>query len=56
MSVVLLITITGCADDPLEYLLADGVRDATDGFALTGSFSSGMIPVEGGGHPANVVH
>lgn len=36
-------------DDHPQYLLADGVRDATDGFAVTGTVGSGAIPVEGGG-------
>lgn len=37
------------ADDHLQYLLVDGVREATDGFAVTGTYGSGMIPIEGEG-------
>jgi len=36
-------------DDHSQYLLVDGVRDATDGFAVTGTFGSGTIPTEGPG-------
>lgn len=36
------------ADDHPQYLLA-GVRDAADGFAVTGTAGSGAIPVEGAG-------
>ncbi|NBC03452.1 MAG: hypothetical protein GVY20_07070 [Bacteroidetes bacterium] len=36
-------------DDHLQYLLVDGVREATDGFAVTGTFDSGTVPIEGSG-------
>lgn len=36
-------------DDHPQYLLADGSRAATDGFAVTGTLNSGAIPVEGAG-------
>ncbi|MDX1548011.1 MAG: tail fiber domain-containing protein, partial [Rhodothermales bacterium] len=36
-------------DDHGQYVLADGVRAATDGFAVTGTFGTGAIPVEGAG-------
>jgi hypothetical protein len=37
------------ADDHLQYLLVNGVRDALDGFAVTGIYQSGTIPIEGEG-------
>lgn len=36
-------------DDHAQYLLTDGVRDATGGFAVTGTRNTGVIPVEGAG-------
>lgn len=36
-------------DDHLQYLLIDGVRNATGGFAVTGTQGLGSIPVEGAG-------
>ena len=36
-------------DDHTQYLLTDGVRDATDGFAVSGTLGTGSIPVEGAG-------
>lgn len=36
-------------DDHAQYVLADGVRDVTDGFAVTGAFGTGVIPVAGSG-------
>lgn len=36
-------------DDHEQYVLADGVRSTTNGFAVTGALSSGVIPVEGAG-------
>ena len=42
--------LSGLADDDhTQYVLADGVRDATDGFAVTGTFGSGTIPTSGPG-------
>jgi hypothetical protein len=42
--------LTGLADDDhTQYVLADGVRGTTDGFAVTGALFTGSIPVEGGG-------
>ena len=32
-----------------QYLLADGVRNTTDGFAVTGTFATGVIPTTGAG-------
>lgn len=42
--------LTGLADDdhPL-YLLTNGVRNATNGFAVTGTQGTGTIPATGGG-------
>jgi hypothetical protein len=37
------------ADDHTQYVLANGVRATTDGFAVTGEFGSGKIPVSGEG-------
>ncbi len=39
----------GSTDDLTQYLLTDGVRQATDGFAVTGEFNTGTIPAEGEG-------
>lgn len=36
-------------DDHTQYLLANGVRTATNGFAVTGTIGSGSIPMEGAG-------
>lgn len=36
-------------DDHTQYILADGVRNTTSGFAVTGVLDSGSIPVEGPG-------
>lgn len=36
-------------DDHGQYLLSDGVRATTNGFAVTGTSGSGAIPVEGSG-------
>nr|MDP2497696.1 hypothetical protein [Candidatus Palauibacterales bacterium] len=36
-------------DDHSQYLLTDGVRNATDGFAVTGETGVGTIPVTGQG-------
>jgi hypothetical protein len=42
--------LTGLADDDHpQYLLADGVRASTNGFAVTGTFGSGAIPATGRG-------
>jgi len=42
--------LTGLTDDDHpQYLLADGVRSSTNGFAVGGTFGSGAIPVEGAG-------
>jgi hypothetical protein len=42
--------LTGLADDDHgQYLLTNGVRAATDGFAVTGEVGVGNIPVEGAG-------
>jgi hypothetical protein len=42
--------LSGLADDDhLQYLLTNGVRDATDGFAVTGTAGTGTIPVVGNG-------
>jgi hypothetical protein len=43
-------SLTGLADDDhLQYLLANGVRPAADGFAVTGTFGTGSIPASGNG-------
>jgi len=43
-------TLTGLTDDDhTQYLLVNGVRNATDGFAVTGTFGSGAIPATGSG-------
>jgi hypothetical protein len=34
-------------DDHAQYLLTDGVRNATNGFAVTGTFGTGTIPTTG---------
>lgn len=36
-------------DDHPQYVLVDGVRDATDGLAVTGTSGIGVIPAEGPG-------
>jgi hypothetical protein len=36
-------------DDHAQYLLADGVRSSTNGFAVTGTVGAGSIPASGGG-------
>jgi hypothetical protein len=36
-------------DDHTQYLLTDGVREATDGFAVTGQPGTGAIPATGSG-------
>lgn len=36
-------------DDHTQYLLMNGVRTATDGFAVNGTFGGGNIPVSGAG-------
>jgi trimeric autotransporter adhesin len=36
-------------DDHPQYLLTEGVRQSTNGFAVTGSIGSGSIPTSGGG-------
>ena len=36
-------------DDHLQYLRANGVRAAANGFAVTGNFGLGIIPIEGAG-------
>lgn len=36
-------------DDHPQYVLVDGVRDATDGFAVTGTKGTGAIPATGAG-------
>lgn len=36
-------------DDHEQYLLTDGVRNATDGFAVTGAVGTGSLPATGGG-------
>ncbi len=36
-------------DDHTQYLLADGVRNTTNGFVVTGTESSGVIPTSGEG-------
>ncbi|MGH7555065.1 MAG: tail fiber domain-containing protein [Longimicrobiales bacterium] len=36
-------------DDHAQYLLTNGVRNATDGFAVTGTLNVGSIPATGGG-------
>jgi hypothetical protein len=36
-------------DDHSQYLLTDGVRQAVDGFAVTGVMGSGTLPVTGSG-------
>ena len=42
--------LTGLTDDDhLQYLLVDGVRASTDGFAVTGTIGAGRIPVSGSG-------
>lgn len=42
--------LTGLMDDDHpQYVLANGVRAANDGFALTGSFGVGSIPLNGAG-------
>lgn len=42
--------LTGLGDDDhLQYLLVNGVRDATNGFAVTGTVGDGVIPFEGPG-------
>lgn len=42
--------LTGLGDDDHgQYVLVDGVRDATDGFAVTGILGTGAIPAEGAG-------
>jgi hypothetical protein len=42
--------LTGLLDDDhQQYLLGNGVREAVNGFAVTGTLNSGVIPVEGGG-------
>jgi hypothetical protein len=43
-------SLTGLDDDDhLQYLLADGVRNTTNGFAVTGEYGTGTIPVSGPG-------
>ena len=43
--------LTGLADDDhTQYLLVNGVRDAVDGFAVTGRSGVGVIPVSGRGN------
>jgi hypothetical protein len=37
------------ADDHSQYLLVNGVRQATDGFAVTGTPGEGIIPIQGEG-------
>ena len=42
--------LTGLADDDhTQYLLADGGRASTNGFAVTGTYGTGAIPASGGG-------
>jgi hypothetical protein len=42
--------LSGLADDDHpQYLLADGVRTTTNGFAVTGAIQTGSIPVTGAG-------
>jgi len=42
--------LTGLTDDDHpQYLLGDGVRASTNGFAVTGTFGSGNIPITGAG-------
>lgn len=42
-------TLSGLADDDhSQYILADGARTTTNGFAVTGTFGSGSIPTTGG--------
>lgn len=42
--------LNGLADDDhTQYVLADGVRNTTNGFAVTGTFGAGTIPVSGDG-------
>ena len=42
--------LTGLTDDDhVQYLLADGVRNTTNGFAVTGALGAGTIPATGGG-------
>jgi hypothetical protein len=42
--------LTGLTDDDHPpYVLADGVRNTVDGFAVTGAFGTGSIPLEGAG-------
>lgn len=36
-------------DDHPQYLLADGIRNATSGFAVTGTLGTGTIPAAGAG-------
>ena len=43
----LLLNLT--ADDHAQYLLTNGVRNTTNGFAVTGALNAGSIPVEGAG-------
>lgn len=43
-------SLTGLTDDDHpQYALADGVRNATNGFAITGTFNAGTIPISGAG-------
>jgi uncharacterized small protein (DUF1192 family) len=43
-------TLAGLADDDHpQYLLAAGVRQSTNGFAVTGTLGTGTVPVSGGG-------
>jgi hypothetical protein len=43
-------TLTGLADDDhAQYVLANGVRAATNGFAVTGIVGNGVIPASGPG-------
>jgi hypothetical protein len=43
-------SLTGLTDDDHpQYLLAEGVRSSTDGFAVTGTVGSGAIPITGPG-------
>jgi hypothetical protein len=42
--------LTGLTDDDhTQYALADGVRNATNGFAITGTWGTGTIPASGPG-------
>lgn len=42
--------LTGLGDDDHgQYLLVDGIRSTTNGLAVSGTFGTGTIPVEGGG-------